>query len=94
MMSKEQPLIPRPPPPKTMGDFVVTVFALVVGTSLMIAVIGTGLVAIIRPEQKIAGMIAILADVLTTLIGALIGYLAGRGGNREAEQRDKDEVPP
>lgn len=92
-MSTKQPLIPRPPPAKTMADFVVTVFALVVGTSLMLAVVGTGLIAIIRPDQKIAGMIAILADVLTTLIGALIGYLAGRGSHDTEVLEKKEKLP-
>ena len=78
-MAEKQSLIPRPPKPSSMADFVVIVFALLIVTSLMFAVVGLGVLALVQPDRDLSGLIAILADIFTTIIGALVGYIAGRG---------------
>ena len=82
MTEEHHTLLPRPPPAKTMADFVVTVFVILVSTSIMLAVIGTGLVVIFRPGSDVSSIIAILTDIINTIIGALIGFLAGREHGR------------
>jgi hypothetical protein len=45
---------------------------------LVISIIGIFLLAIFRPEVDIVGLTARVATLTSSLIGAIIGYVAGR----------------
>ena len=77
--------IPRPPESGSTADFIVALFAVVVAVSLTVLTSGL-VVAAFFDNSNIAPFFAVLTDIMTTLIGSLIGYLAGKGqGRRDAE---------
>jgi len=76
--------IPRPPESGSTADFIVALFAVVVAVSL--TTLTTGLVVAVFFDGNVAPYFSVLTDIMTTLIGSLIGYLAGKGqGRRDAE---------
>lgn len=80
------------PPIKTMPDFIVFCFISVVVIILLLATTGIILIAIFDPERDQSTAIKVLGNVLTTLVGALLGYLARKGSERtEQEKESKDE---
>jgi UPF0716 family protein affecting phage T7 exclusion len=86
--------VPLPKPPiRSMTDFVVFAFVSIVTFILFSAVLGILLTTIISPDRDNSQTIGILADVTTSLISALVGFLAGKGtGHQEAaeEQRARE----
>jgi hypothetical protein len=80
--NRKSPLIPRPPKPKNTVEFIVEVFIIIVTSFLMGSIITVFLLIAFRPETDVGPLINVLADIMTTLIGALIGYMAGKGSSR------------
>ena len=72
-----------------MAEFVVEVFVVVIASVIIIAVLGTGLVIFFRPSANWAALVVLINDVMTTIIGALIGFIAGRG---QGKSDSADEV--
>jgi len=71
--------IPMPPPPKDMVEFVVEVFVVTVCTMLILSLTGLGILMIAQPERDLGPLISTITDIMNTIIGALIGFIAGRG---------------
>lgn len=93
MAEEHRDLIPRPPSGGSTTDFIVTIFAIMVASVLIILTVATVLGTIFGGNDKATtAYFAVLTDIMTTVIGALVGYLAGRGsgraeGEEAAEQR-------
>jgi len=81
--------MPLPKPPiANMSDFVVFAFVSIVTIILLTATVGLFIDAIIDPDGDRSSLISALADICTTLIGALVGFIAGKGqGHAEAQER-------
>jgi hypothetical protein len=81
-------LIPRPPSGGSTTDFIVTVFAIMVASVLLILTIGAILSLLFGDNDKqTTAFFAVITDIMTTVIGALVGYLAGKGSGRaEADE--------
>lgn len=88
-----------------MTDFIVFAFVSIVTFTIISAVIGILLSVIFNPEGDRTQVISILADVTTSLISALVGFLAGKGQGRseaieehrrerEAERQHEAEMKP
>lgn len=93
------PFIPRPPQPKNIVDFVVEVFVVTVGTIMLGSIVGIFLIVAFRPGSDVGPYINAITDIMTTIIGALIGFIAGKGSHQiETEEEirkkeDKNELP-
>jgi len=74
-----------------MTDFVVFAFVSIVTFTIISATIGILLSVIFKPDADRSQIISILADVTTSLISALVGFLAGKGtGAQEAQERERE----
>lgn len=79
------------PPINTMTDFVVFAFVSIVVTILLMATVGVFISSIVDPEGDRSSLINALADICTTLIGALVGFIAGKGqGHAEAREAEDE----
>jgi uncharacterized membrane protein YeaQ/YmgE (transglycosylase-associated protein family) len=83
--------VPFPTPPiKNMTDFVVFCFVSIVAIILVGAVIGLFVDAVMDPDGDRSSLLNALSDITTTLIGALIGFIAGKGtGHAEAQEEQQ-----
>jgi hypothetical protein len=85
-------MIAPKPPIKNMTDFVVFCFVSIVAIILVTAVFGVLLDAVLRPNNDRSTVVNALADITTTLIGALVGFIAGKGsGHAEAREEQQAE---
>jgi len=76
-----------------MTDFIVFSFVTIIVIILLSAAATLVLLAIFRPDVDNARLVTILADVTTSLIAALVGFLAGKGqGRSDAEEAHKEEA--
>lgn len=75
------------------ADLVVVGLAMVVGFSIVAWTIGAIVLRIAEPTANLDKVAARLADVTNTLIGAIVGYLAGRGVNGNGKTNGKEEGP-
>jgi hypothetical protein len=84
--------MPLPKPPvQNMTDFVVFCFVTIVTIVLVTAVVGLFIDAILDPEGDRSSLISALADITTTLIGALVGFIAGKGQGHVEARAAQDE---
>lgn len=72
---------PRPPRPRTTTDFIVVVFVVLVATVLVIFAALTACIALFT-DDNVGPYLAVLTDLMATIIAALVGFLAGRGAAR------------
>ena len=94
-MSEEGPrkgFLPRPPV-TNMTDFVVFAFVSIVALILLTVGIGSVVWVFVSPQADISSILVALADIVTAMISALVGFLAGRGqGRAEASQQELDQM--
>ncbi len=97
--SSDRQGFPRPPI-NNMTDFVVFSFVSIVVVMLVGGVTAFIVLSFKDPDRDMSRGIAIFSDITTSLISALVGFLAGKGSGaadaKEAEiQRMKtDQQPP
>lgn len=70
-------VLPHPPALRTSADFVVAVFVVTVATMLVVFAAGVAIAAM--AGNDVATMAGTLVDIMTTIVGALIGFVAGKG---------------
>jgi hypothetical protein len=75
--------MPRPPKITSAVDFIVIIFSITVATILLVLTIGTMLAGINGKDIK--AYFAILTSIMTSMISALVGYLAGKGQSGKQE---------
>lgn len=75
--SEHERFIPRPPPLKTSADFVVAVFVITIATILLSFAIGTLIGGFLGEDVK--PYVAMLTDIMGSILGALVGFIAGKG---------------
>ncbi len=70
--------IPRPPPVRTMTDFIVVTFV----TLVVIVLVGITALAVwetLFGDKDVKPFFVFITDLMGTITAALIGFLAGRG---------------
>jgi hypothetical protein len=65
-------------------DFIVTLFAVLVATVFILITITAILLALFS-DKSVTSFFAIIADTMTTITAALVGYIAGRGVSSRTE---------
>jgi hypothetical protein len=71
-MFKERPTI----------DVVVILMTILVGVVLIMSTLGILVVRIMTPEADVSGGAAAVGNILTTVVGALVGLIGGRAAGR------------
>ena len=66
------------------ADVVVLILTVVAAASVLLVGVGLFALALVRPGTDVTAALEALAAVLTLLIGAVVGYLAGRGHSTPA----------
>ena len=79
------------PPINTMTDFVVFAFVSIVVIILSTTVVGLLVLAIVQPDVDRSTLVGSLVDIMTTIIGALIGFIAGKGQGRSEVHDEQAE---
>jgi len=88
MSEAQRGWVPRPPHTNSPTDFIIVVFSITVATILVILTIGIIIAGVTGADIK--SYFAILTSIVTSMISALVGYLAGKGqGRAEAEQQQQ-----
>jgi len=76
---------------RSTGDLLVLMVAATVCTVLVVGVIGLGILAVARPSEDLSRAFSAVGSVLSTLVGIVAGYLAGRTDRgREQSRADED----
>jgi hypothetical protein len=77
-------------PRRSSSDFVVR--ALTISVSVLIVVSGLSLIIVelFYPAQDTSGAVRGIGDIINTVVGALIGYLAGRAPGVRAARKDDE----
>jgi hypothetical protein len=60
-------------------DLIVIMFAVIIAFVVLVAVIGGIILRITSPNADIDNLIGWAGDLTNTLIGAVVGYIAGKG---------------
>lgn len=86
--SDKPPLFPRPPATNRTADFIVQLFAVLVATMIAMTGVTVIIIEILSPETNTDSVLAIETEMLQTILGALIGFLAGKGEGA-AQERER-----
>ena len=81
------PFLPPMPPAKTTMDYVVLVLVITVAMILILFSIASVVLTILDYDVKV--MVNTLTDLLTVIVGALVGFIAGRN-TRPDESRPEE----
>jgi hypothetical protein len=68
-------------------DVVVILLTATVGFTMLAVVIGVIILRLVRPDVDVKGAGAVIGNVLTTLVGALVGFVGGRATGRMEEAK-------
>lgn len=69
------------------ADLVLIILTSVVGLSILLAGVGLFVLALVHPDWPLADALAGFGQVLGLLIGAVLGYLAGKGRSAGSQER-------
>jgi hypothetical protein len=67
-------------------DIVVILLTATVGLTMVLVVAGVIMLRLFRPEVDVKGAGTVIGNVLTTLVGALVGFVGGRATGRMEEK--------
>jgi hypothetical protein len=67
-------------------DVVVILMTSMVGLTLVLIVVGAIILKLERPEIDLKGAGQVVGNILTTLVGALVGFVGGRATGRMEER--------
>lgn len=68
-------------------DIVVILLTTTVGLTMVFIVAGVIVLRLFRPEVDVQGAGTVIGNVLTTLVGALVGFVGGRATGRMEEAK-------
>lgn len=81
-------------PHRPVGDVVVLILAWSVGSLIFLCGLTVILIGLFHPSINIAQAARTIGDLINTIVGALIGYLAGSRGRGDTEGRDQNPPDP
>jgi hypothetical protein len=69
-------------PERPVRDLVVLIMVVTVSAVLLVSVVGLVTIQLFRPETDSSAVAGALGHVVQILVGAVLGFLAGRGAGR------------
>jgi len=63
---------------KPIADLVLLVFVIILGVMVVASMIGLAALAVFRPDLDLGPAIAQFGHVMSVMVGAILGYVAGR----------------
>jgi membrane associated rhomboid family serine protease len=63
---------------KPISDLVLLAFIVILGLMVVAAMLGLAALAVFRPDLDLSGAINQFGHVMSVMIGAILGYVAGR----------------
>jgi hypothetical protein len=72
-------------------DVVVILMTAMVGVTLILIVIGAIILKLERPDIDLKGAGQVVGSILTTVVGALVGFIGGRAAGRMEEAKANGE---
>jgi uncharacterized membrane protein YeaQ/YmgE (transglycosylase-associated protein family) len=77
---------------RSTADLVILFLAGVIGSTLLIAMLGLVVLRFVHPEVDVDSNLRVFGDVLTVLVGAIVGYVGGKAvGKSESESENDSE---
>jgi hypothetical protein len=71
--------------PRATVDILVIILAAIVGVALLLLTLGLLVAKIVNPNIDVSTMSALISNMITTIVGALVGFIGGRAvGKSEA----------
>jgi hypothetical protein len=74
-------------------DVVVILMTAMVGVTLILIVIGAVILKLERPDIDLKGAGQVVGNILTTVVGALVGFIGGRAAGRMEEAKANGDNP-
>jgi len=72
-------------------DIVVVMFSILISVVLIVTVVGAVIARLWRPEMDISRITESVNQMLSTIIGALVGFISGRAVGAREERRFMEE---
>lgn len=76
---------------RSMTEIVVLLLTILICLVMIIVTVGTLTVKIIHPDQEVSKAAEAINNMLSTIIGALVGFISGRAyGRKEQEEINRN----
>ena len=79
---------------RSVDEIVVLFITFLVGFIAVVLVLGAFVAAFLAPESDISPVGELLANILTTLVGVIVGYIGGRAVSVQQSKTPPEETPP
>lgn len=68
------------------ADLVMLIITLLIALSILLTGAGVFLLALFHPEYNMQAVLSAFAEVIGLMIGAVLGYLAGKGRSSQSKE--------
>lgn len=78
-------------PQRSTGDLLILMIAGTICASVLLSGFAVTAIELFYPDRDTTKVVAIISDVINTLIGLLAGYMAGRSHGYESGKSNRDD---
>jgi uncharacterized membrane protein YfcA len=76
---------------RTTAEIIVLLFTFLICVVMFVVTLGTIIAKMVHPEMEVSKAAEAINNMLSTIIGALVGFISGRAyGRREQEEKDRN----
>lgn len=86
-------VFPQPPRPRQATDFVVVVLVVTVATGLLLSILLLAVGEWLHPTKDHTAAVAGISNTFQTIVGALVGYVAGKNTRHRPDTQESDDDP-
>ena len=72
-------------------DVVVILLTITIGVAIVMSIIGVLILKLRDPGMDVKGASSVVGNILTTVVGALVGFIGGRATGRMEESKSNGE---
>lgn len=69
------------------ADLILLILTLLITASVLLTGAGVFVIAVVRPDVDAATVLSSFAEMISLLIGVIVGYIAGRGRSAQSGER-------